>query len=190
MSLADTLSNSLLQAADQPLLLFALIVMATFVLEDIATVVVAVLASRMVIDAPVAIAALVIGTAAGDIALYAAARWLRGWGPVQRQMAAIEGSLPIRWLRAHALWAVIIARFIPGTRLPVFAGAGGIGMPMRPFVLAVIGTTLIWTPALYALAAEADMQVVGSLGPTRWAVLAALAAVLVLLPRMLRGVRG
>ena len=189
MSFADTLSSTLLQVADQPLLLFAVVVLATFVLEDIATITVAVLASRMVIDGPVAIAALVIGTAAGDIALYAAARWLRGWGPVQRRLAAVDGSTPIRWLRAHALWAVIIARFIPGTRLPVFAGAGGIGMPMRPFVLAVIGTTLIWTPALYVLAAEADMQAVGSPGSTSWAVLAALAAAPVLLPRLLRGVR-
>jgi membrane protein DedA with SNARE-associated domain len=187
MTIADALSSALMQVADQPALLFLLIVLATFVLEDIATIVVAVLASRMVIDAPVAVAALVIGTSGGDIALYAAARWLRGWGPVQRQMAAIEGSLPIRWLRAHALWAVIIARFIPGTRLPVFAGAGGIGMPFRPFALAVVGTTLLWTPALYLLAAKADMQATSSLGSMSWGALAVVAAALLLLPRTLRG---
>jgi membrane protein DedA with SNARE-associated domain len=186
MTLASTLSGALMTVADQPFLLFGLIVLATFVLEDIATIVVAVLASRMVIDAPTAMVALVIGTAGGDLALYAAARWLRGWAPVARRMAKLDGTMPIRWLHRHAILAVVAARFIPGTRLPVFAGAGGIGVPARPFALAVIGSTLVWTPALYLLAAKADMQVVEGLGTMSWVAVAAAATALLLLPRLLR----
>lgn len=189
MSLADTLSSALMQVADQPVLLVTLIVVATFVLEDIATVVVAVLASRMVVDPPVAVAALVIGTAGGDIALYAAARWLRGWAPIGRRVAALDGNKLILWLRMRALWAVIAARFVPGTRLPVFAGAGAIGMPFRPFAIAVIGSTLVWTPGLYLVAAKADMQAMGSLGSMSWGVLAVLAGALMLLPRIVRTAR-
>ena len=187
MSFVNSLSVTLMQVADQPGLLFVMIIVATFVLEDLVTIAVAVLAARMVIDGPTAVAALVIGTAGGDIALYAAARWLRGWAPVARRMAALDGSRPIRWLRRHALWAVIAARFLPGTRLPVFAGAGGIGMPFRPFVLAVIGTTLLWTPALYVLAARADMQAARHPGVMGWSALAVLAALLLLAPRLARG---
>jgi membrane protein DedA with SNARE-associated domain len=189
MTSTETLSAALMQVADQPVALFVLIVLATFVLEDIATLAVAVAASHMLIAPPLALLALVIGTAGGDIALYAAARWLRGWGPVAKRTAFLETSAASFWLRRYAFWVVIGARFVPGTRLPVFAGAGVIGMNFGRFSLAVIATTLFWTPALYLLAVEADMQAAGGLGVVGWTGLAVLAGALLLLPRLVRAAR-
>jgi hypothetical protein len=57
------------------------------------------------------------------------------------------------------------------------------------FSLAVIATTLFWTPALYLLAVEADMQAAGGLGVVGWTGLAVLAGALLLLPRLVRAAR-
>lgn len=190
MAIAAILSGALMRVADQPVALFVLIVLATFVLEDIATVAVAVAASHMLIAPPLALAALIIGTAGGDIGVYAAARWLRGWGPVARRTAFLDTSAATGWLRRHAIWVVIGARFVPGTRLPVFAGAGAIGMNFGGFAFAVAATTLVWTPALYRVAVEADMRAAGGLDAMGAAGLALAAAALALMPRLVRGTRA
>jgi membrane protein DedA with SNARE-associated domain len=190
MAPADILADAVRQVADQPAALFVLIVIATFILEDIATVAVAVAASHMLIAPPLALTALIIGTAGGDVALYAAARWLRRWKPVARRTAFLETGAATGWLRRHAIWVVIGARFVPGTRLPVFAGAGAIGMNFGAFSLAVLGTTIVWTPALYLLAVEADMQAAGGPGVTGSIGLALAAGSLLLMPRLVRGSRA
>ena len=68
------LANGLMAVANQPVLLVLAIVLATFILEDIATVTVALLASHMLIDSSIAVAALVAGTVLGDLAVYFVAR--------------------------------------------------------------------------------------------------------------------
>lgn len=158
MDAAALLSDLLMRFAADPLLLVPTIILATFILEDLATVTVALLSSRMLIDSPTALTSVVLGTILGDLALYAVARWA-GHRPLARRWlgkAALAKALD--WMRRNALLMVVLARFTPGLRLPVFAGVGTIGMPFPPFAATVVVTTLIWTPGLWFAATKLDMS--------------------------------
>lgn len=184
MTLTDLLSDLLMRFATDPWLLVPLIVAATFVLEDLATVTVAVLASHMVIDGCVALSAAVAGTALGDIALYAAARWARSIPFVSAWLTRPLLTGMLDWVRRHALPMVVVARFVPGLRLPVFAGAGAVGMRAPPFVATIIVTTLIWTPGLYWSAAQLGAAHSPFSGAAGWTAVLILAAALLAAPRL------
>jgi membrane protein DedA with SNARE-associated domain len=184
MTATDLLADLLMRFATYPWLLVPLILAATFVLEDLATITVAVLASHMVIDGGVALAAAVAGTALGDIALYAAARWARGVPFVSAWLARPLLNRTLGWVRRHALPMVVVARFVPGLRLPVFAGAGAVGVPALPFAATVIVTTLLWTPALYWSAAQLGAAHSPFSGTVGWTAVLALAATLLAAPRL------
>ena len=184
MTLTNLLAELLMRVASDPWLLVPLIVAATFVLEDLATVTVAVLASHMVIDGEVALASAVAGTALGDLALYAAARWARDIPLINVWLARPALTQMLEWVRRHALPMVIVARFVPGLRLPIFAGAGVVRMPAIPFTVTIILSTLIWTPALYWSATQlgaAHSPVAGAMG---WTAVLALAAALFAAPHL------
>lgn len=182
MDAARHLSELLLGIAAEPLLLVPAIVLATFFLEDVATVAVALLASQMLIDDLTAVAAVVTGTALGDLALYAVARCARSRPRVRRWLDRPALDAALGWMRRHAVAMVVIARFTPGLRLPVFAGAGTIGMAALPFAATVILSTLIWTPGLYWIAQTFGMDAAS----WRVAPLVGLVALLALTPYLVR----
>lgn len=189
MTFATTLSDLLMSVANQPVLLVIVIIAATFVLEDVATVTVALLAARMVIDGPTAAAALVIGTVLGDLALYFAARWAGHYRPIARLLTHPAAAPAINWVRRYSVAMVVIARFTPGLRLPVYAGAGSVGMPAGRFATAVTLSTMVWTPGLYLMARQAGAAGLERLGALGWGVAAAAAIAAVLLaPRLVRRV--
>lgn len=183
MNAAELLSTLLMRFAEQPLLLVPAIIVATFILEDLATITVALLASRMVIDSPVALASVVLGTVLGDLALYAVARWA-GHRPLARRWLDKPAlARVLDWVRRHALVMVVLARFTPGLRLPVFAGAGTIGMPFLPFATTIVVTTLIWTPGLWFAATKLDMSAQAMTSGFGLAVALALGAIILAAPR-------
>ena len=67
--------DALLALGQQPLLLALALFAATFVAEDAATIAAGVLIAQTGIDPLPALAAVVLGTATGDLALYALGRW-------------------------------------------------------------------------------------------------------------------
>lgn len=188
MTAAELLSDVFTRVATDPLLLVPAIVLAGFVLEDLATVTVAVLASHMVIDNDVALAAAVAGTVLGDLALYALARWAGERAIVRHWLDGPMLARVLGWVHRRALAMVVVARFTPGFRLPVFAAAGAIGVPALPFAATIMITTLIWTPGLYWTAAQlggSPMAWTGSLG---WVALVVLGSALLAAPRIARAV--
>lgn len=178
------LINSLMAVASQPVLLVLAIVLATFVLEDIATVTVALLASQMFIDGTVAVAALVAGTVLGDLAVYYIAKGAAHLPWIARRLSGRSAKPVLAWLERNAVAMVLVARFTPGLRLPVFAGAGTIGMPARRFALVITLSTLVWTPGLFWAASTLGMADLGRVGAYSWVLPAALIAVLALAPRI------
>jgi membrane protein DedA with SNARE-associated domain len=131
-----------------PAVLIIALLIATFVLEDAATVAAGILAGRMVIDPATALATVLLGTIVGDLALYALGRWF-GSTAFAAQLRHKHGRNVGQKLRQHGLYAVIVARFLPGARLPVFFDSGAIRLPLVPFILALTGSALLWTPALF-----------------------------------------
>lgn len=184
MDASAILTSSLMAVANQPVLLVLAIVVATFILEDIATVTVALLASHMVIDGATAVAALVLGTVLGDLAVYYVAKRAAHLPWVSRLLGGGGLKPVLAWLERNALAMVVIARFTPGLRLPVFAGAGTIGVPARGFAIVIALSTLIWTPGLYWVASSLGMAGLERLGVYGWVLPAALILGMALAPRI------
>jgi membrane protein DedA with SNARE-associated domain len=178
------ITDTLTGFAASPLLLFVAIVLLTFVQEDAVTVTAGLLAGRMVVDPLTAVAAVVVGTAVGDLALHAAGRWLADTRPVVRLRGA-TGSLEGR-LRKHGLAALAIARFVPGTRLPVFLGSGVVRTPLLSSSVVIVATTLAWTPVLFYLGYGAGEHVLAMLTPSTVALALSLVAAAWFAPRLVR----
>lgn len=142
----------LITLSSQPLLLGLALFGATFVAEDAATVAAGVLVARAGIDPVAALSGLILGTAVGDLALYALGRW----GAGTQLGAKLRGRNDVRraesWIADRALLLVFAARFLPGSRLPVFTASGLVAAPVLPVAAIIAVTTPIWTGTLFALA--------------------------------------
>jgi membrane protein DedA with SNARE-associated domain len=93
----------------------------------------------------------------GDLGLWlvgrALGRRLPGWDWAARRLPAATLERFGRWFDANAGKAVVAARFIPGTRLPLYVAAGMLGRRGGAFAGWTFVAALVWTPALIALAA-------------------------------------
>lgn len=176
-------------AAGQPVLLALMLFAATFVVEDAATIAAGILAAHGGIDVTTALIAVIAGTAAGDMALYAVGRWGAGtrWAMRGRQQA--QTARVVAYVSARALPIAIAARFVPGSRLPVFTACGIIRAPALPFAAIIAVTTPLWTGFLFEAARRTGEA--GAVSLTS-AVLPAglLLAAIILLPGLIRRVTG
>ena len=104
--------------------------------------------------APLALA----GVLGADIVLYSLGRKLRshslrgGW--VRRFVRPGRLRIATRWFARFGDWLVVLARFVPGTRVVVFVTAGLRGMPVARFLALDGVAALIWVPALLFVGGE------------------------------------
>lgn len=171
--------------AAQPLWLALAIIAATFVLEDVATVSVALLASQMAINGAIALSAVVAGTIFGDLAVYLVANRAASIPAVARYLEGAALKRSRVWLGRNAITMIVIARFTPGLRLPVFAGAGSLGVPLGIFSTVIILSTLLWTPGLFWAASTLGTVGIERLGTFGWLLAAGLVIALMIGPRLL-----
>lgn len=148
---AATLAGFLADLARQPALLLAAIFVASLLLEDAAIVAAGLLAARMAVDPVAAVAVLVLGTAVGDMALHGVGRWAAGhsWIGRQRTRPALEHAL--QWLGRNWWLALVVARFSPGLRLPVYLASGILRLPLLACSAVIVAASLVWTPGLFLL---------------------------------------
>ena len=109
----------------------------TFLSEDSATLAGGLLAGLGKLSWPLAFASCFLGIWVGDLCLYALAR-LFGRPAVNRfwsRKALEKLNQSEAWFGRHGLFALVICRFIPGTRLPTFLAAGLLRMPAARFAL-------------------------------------------------------
>ena len=87
------------------------------------------------------------GTTVLNIALWYAGR-VAGARALHWKMFSSLQSGRMEALRHHVQregWiAVAVARFVPGTRVPIFVLTGILGMEARTYILTMVGTTLLW----------------------------------------------
>lgn len=177
-------------AGHGPLLQSLLIVAATFVLEDAATVLAAVAVQIGSLDLMVALGALYLGIVLGDVGLYGlgalAARvpWAQRWVPPERLRAGRA------WLQTHVVRAVFISRFLPGARLPTYTACGFFGASLSRFAMTAVAATLIWTSLLFGVSLHVGHLLIQYLGAWRWVGMAGFALTIVLLGRIATRLRG
>jgi membrane protein DedA with SNARE-associated domain len=173
--LADAAGNKPLQAAS--------IIAGTFILEDAATLLAAIQVASGTLSLPLALGALYSGIILGDLGLYglgwlsAANRWAARLVPKHRQ------DLGRQWVSARIFPLVLVSRFVPGLRFPTYTTLGFLRAPLGKFAAAAIAATLVWTSGLFFICLKLGLLMSRYLGVWRWAGLAVLIIVIVLVGR-------
>ncbi|MFO1238884.1 MAG: VTT domain-containing protein [Sphingomonadaceae bacterium] len=146
---------ALLAAANQPLLLAVLLFGATFIAEDVATIAAGVLVARLDASPVAALAGVILGTAIGDAALFLTGRWGSNTALGKSLRTRPDVGRAEQWMRDYALWLVFAARFLPGSRLPIFTASGFAKAPTAAVFGIIALTTPLWTAALFEAARRA-----------------------------------
>jgi membrane protein DedA with SNARE-associated domain len=160
------------------------IILATFVLEDAATVGTAMAVQDGHVMLLTGLLALYAGIVLGDLGLYGLGRlasqvaWVRRWIPPQ---PAAQGHA---WLERHVFKTVFVARFLPGVRLPTYTACGYLGASLSRFAAAAVGATLIWTTLLFGVSLRVGQVLMNHLGVWRWAGAAGFALAVVVAGRL------
>lgn len=176
----------LLALGSSPWAIALAIVLATFVLEDVATVAAALLAADHMITPSLALTALFAGIFVGDCLLYglgAAARtreWARRFIGDQRMA---KGRA---WLKRRYIPALIGARFMPGLRLPTYTSSGFLNLPFVPFALVAAAAGIVWTTVLFSLVFFFGVMTVEHLGAWRWSIAVVFAILIFAAPHIVQ----
>jgi membrane protein DedA with SNARE-associated domain len=162
----------------------AALIVATFISEDGACVAAGALIARGELRAPVAIGACAFGIFAGDMMLWALGRagaraltWT--WVASRLPQAKLEHAR--RWLERKCARAILLSRFTPGARLPVYVAAGLLRISPLRFAGWTLCAALLWTPVV-VLSAEQAARTAGLSAP-RLVVAAAVALIAMLAAR-------
>ncbi|RMD60936.1 MAG: alpha/beta fold hydrolase, partial [Planctomycetota bacterium] len=106
----------------------ALIILATFISEDITVITVGLLVARGQIDWSVGLIGCYLGIVLGDASLWAIGRFVGRpalkWPLLRRILPEKALDRWGRWFDRHSVAAVFLTRAIPGTRLPTYLAAG------------------------------------------------------------------
>ncbi len=137
------------------LIVCLLLVLASFISEDLTCITGALLVAQGRLDFPAAVAACYVGLLGSDVALAWLARVLGRpsltlpplkWWASERSIDDASA-----WLRQRALVVVLISRFLPGARLPTCLAAGILRTSLLRFFLYFALSAAIWTPAFVGL---------------------------------------
>jgi len=161
----------------------ALLALSTLASEDLACVAAGALIARGDVAPAAGVVACALGIFAGDCGLWALGRFGKriagAWPWIERRLAAAV-TVNERWPAGHAAVVLIGSRFTPGTRLPLYVGAGLLGMPFRRFAIWTGVAAALWTPAIVLASARAGEAGADASNSSVWTVALALAAVVVL----------
>lgn len=183
--------------------LLALLVVGTFVAEDLTCLSAGLLVAQGRLDFATALTACAGGIYFGDLLLYALGRWFSGgrrrprvlrWFLREDELADARS-----WFARRGLWVILVTRFLPGTRLPTYVAAGMLRTPFLRFAAYFLLAVLIWTPLIVALSmfvGRAAFEQLESWRHAGWWLLLGLALLIAVATRLLpsvltrRGRRG
>ncbi len=183
------LEHVLHMTAASPFVQVVIIILATFVLEDAATLITAIQVQLHVVSLPTALVALYSGIVLGDVGLYGLGALAACWPPARRWIDMPGISHQRQWLSRNLFRAVFVSRFIPGTRLPLYTACGFFRAGLQTFTLATALATLLWTTGLFFLALKIGAFLLAHLGAWRWAGIVGFAAIMILSGRVAARIR-
>ena len=171
-------------AQAHPALQVFVIIFATFILEDAATVLAGMQAADGSLSIALAIGSLYLGIVLGDLGLYGLGRLAAMVPFVRRLLPPQRTEIARAWLQGRVFRVVLISRFLPGVRLPTYTTCGYLGASLRQFTLATMIATLFWTSGLFALSMRAGSFLMAHYGVWRWAGAVGLVVALVVAGRL------
>lgn len=153
----ESIAELVVAQAQNPILQAALLGLSTFIAEDPAILLASSLAAAGLVSTVHAFVGILLGIAVGDLLLYLAGRG--GFHLLPQRIRRTPHLEKMQgFVRRYGLYAVLLSRFVPGMRLPVFTAAGLARMDARIFGLAVLIASVGWTTLVFFL----------SLGPLKY----------------------
>lgn len=157
---------------DSTTLLLIAIVLCAFLIEDITTVVVGVLAADGVISVPMAIIFIYIGIIIGDTTLYSLG-WLARTHPRLARYINHDFTYPFRsWLENNYSFKVFSGHFVPGLRFTTFVASGFFRFPLSKYMPMAIAGGLILELALFTISYWFGSFTSKWAGEVRWSIAA------------------
>lgn len=146
------------------LLLFVLIMVATFVTEDLTTISVGVMVAQGRIGFLFGTIACFLGIFIGDILLYLAGRYLGrpavARAPLKWFVSENAVAKSSAWFARQGVKVIFASRFIPGARLPTYFAAGLLRTKFWWFTVYFALACAVWTPLLVGLSAWLGEEVI------------------------------
>ena len=149
---------------------------ATFVYEDGATLLAATLAVTGRLNPTLGLASAFLGIWIGDIGLYATGatigrRLLKpSWA--QRLVSTERLKKAEQWFSRRGASALVISRFIPGSRLPLYLIAGTLNFPSSQFATITGICALLWVGVIFTVWRFAQRSALSPRMPTFWLLVA------------------
>lgn len=160
-----------IRSGGAPWLVALAIIAATFIHEDIATVLTGMMVADGITSVGVALPALYCGIVLGDLGLYGLGR-LIALNRLSRRLTDRERFAAIKlWLDERLVAGVFMVRFLPGLRMPAYTTYGFFAMPLRRFAISVLCAASIWTTGLFYLSYKFAALTADWLGMLRWPVM-------------------
>ncbi|GAB3487353.1 DedA family protein [Marinomonas epiphytica] len=133
-------------------MMFVGIILLSYLLEDLAIVTAATLAVQELIAPSVALIAIFIGIATGDLGLYLLGKYGRSWRCLRyRALSNKRFKMLQKRLNKGTFWNLFIIRFVPGLRTAGFTLSGFLSVPLSIFIGSVICATALWTGLVFSL---------------------------------------
>lgn len=79
-----------------------------------------------------------------------------------------------RWLKRRLLPALVVARFLTGSRLPTYTASGFLRVPFAHFAAITAGAGIVWTAAMFTIVGLFGVAALDQLGPWTWVIAAGL----------------
>jgi membrane protein DedA with SNARE-associated domain len=167
--LASSITSLLALAGHSVLVQAGAIILATFILEDAATVAAAMQVQDGGVSLWVGLTALYTGIVLGDLGLYGLGRLSARVPRVARLLPPHRQAAIKAWIGGRIFRVVLVSRFLPGMRLPTYTTCGFVGADIRRFLLAAVVATLCWTSLLFGVSLRLGQFLMDHLGAWRWA---------------------
>ncbi|MCG3138164.1 MAG: hypothetical protein HJJLKODD_02024 [Phycisphaerae bacterium] len=170
---------------------FLTIILGTLISEDLTCIAVGLLINQGQLQWWIGLTGCYLGILVGDLGLWLIGRLLgrrilqHRW--LAKKLPAHRRESLRHWFERRGIYAVLLARFIPGMRFPVYLSAGAVGPGARHFLIWAALAGVLWSPLLVGLVAwlgEPVVQTLEQLVGPGWAALLMAALLLLLLVRV------
>lgn len=151
-----------------------LIALSTLASEELACIATGGMISAGKIGFARGVLACMIGIFVGDLMLYFGGRFvgrpIANWAPLRKILTGPKIDRASQWLMERGASVVILSRFTPGLRLPVYVAAGLLRTSFWTFAGYFLLAAALWTPVLVGAAAllGKGLPRLMFLGPAWW----------------------
>lgn len=152
MPLVESIQALITNSSHSPIILMMGVILLSYLLEDLAIVTSSGLAVEGLLPPSLALLAIFIGIATGDLGLYYLGksggyfRGIRYRALTNRNFKRLRNRF-----RKNAFTCLFIIRFVPGLRTVGFTLSGFFSIPIFTFLSAVIGATALWTGFVFSI---------------------------------------